>query len=233
MFTPAKPWPFGVTPSSALLFLSAVFSIFVALLFIDAPVTRWVATLPETVVAPFRIITRAGNSDWILIPSLVIALLAFVVGKFGLATAAKQRAYNLASISGFIFTGVAVPGILALLFKRLVGRARPVNFEEFGILHFAPFNDWTFQSFPSGDATTVFALAAVIGFLSPRLMWLAITGAALVSLSRIMVGMHFPTDVFGGILLGTFGAFMVRNFYTQRGWLFEKDAAGNHQLALR
>ena len=38
--------------------------------------------------------------------------------------------------------------------------------------------DWTYQSFPSGHATTAFALAAVVGFLSPRWFYPALALAA-------------------------------------------------------
>lgn len=229
MINAQKKWPLGLSSADEPAFFRVITVIFIILVFCDTPVTRAVAALPEIVRALFRIITRAGNSDWILIPTLLVAIIGFGLGRFIFSNERKTKTLTIASISFFAFAGVALPGIAANLIKRLVGRARPVNFEEFGPLHFEPiFNDWSFQSFPSGDTTTIFALAAVIMFFVPRAKWWALAGAALVGLSRIMVGVHFPTDVFGGILVGTFGAHMVRNFCASRGWLFNRTGEGKY-----
>ena len=119
-----------------------------------------------------------------------------------------------------------MPGLVSSLVKRLIGRARPVHLDELGTLTFHPFQGWDFQSFPSGDTTTVFAGAAIVLFFFPRFGWVAVAGAALVGFARIALGMHFPSDVYGGFLLGTFGAYAVRNFYLSRGWLFTETADG-------
>ena len=227
MIDAQEKWPLGLTRSMLPRFLLAVGAIFIVMVVIDAPVTRMVAELPEEVRAPFRIITRAGNSDWILLPTLLFTVLALFAGHLLLKNEARTRALSVASVSLFIFTAVAAPGIVANLIKRVVGRARPMNFEEFGAFHITPgWNDWSFQSFPSGDATTIFAFAAAILFFLPRLWPVALFGAALVALSRVMVGVHFPSDVFTGILLGTFGAYVVRNVCVKQGWIFVKSDDG-------
>lgn len=66
-------------------------------------------------------------------------------------------------------------------------------------------------SFPSGHATFAVLLAASFSPGSSRLMravlWLF---AALVCISRIAVGAHFPADVLGGVLIGLAGAIVAR-----------------------
>jgi undecaprenyl-diphosphatase len=32
--------------------------------------------------------------------------------------------------------------------------------------------------------------------------------------------MHYPSDVFGGLVVGMLGAYLVRNLFARRGWLF-------------
>ncbi len=205
-------WPFGVNKSNYIYFiLVSIIILTVLILFFDAPITRLVANLPDEIIAPFKIITRAGNSDWILIPTLLGTIIALPGAKLKLFSKIKSQAHFIFIHSLFIFSSVAIPGIIANLIKRGLGRARPVNFEEYGIFYFRPFSDWTFQSFPSGDTTTIFALYAALAFLLPKYKILFLFGAILVGLSRIMVGVHFPSDVFGGILLGMFGAYGVRN----------------------
>src|SRR5690606_34635031 len=121
MFDPTKPWPFHL-PRAKWSFLAACLLILLILVgLVDGPVTIWVSQSPEWVRAPFHIITRAGSSDWILLPAL---LLAVGFGLFGtLRTAFRERARWFAGLNGFIFAAVAVPGVAAWLIKRLLGRA--------------------------------------------------------------------------------------------------------------
>lgn len=57
-------------------------------------------------------------------------------------------------------------------------------------------------SLPSGHATSAFAAAGVVALLHPRLRAPALVLAALVALSRVYLGVHFPSDVAAGALLG-------------------------------
>lgn len=59
-------------------------------------------------------------------------------------------------------------------------------------------------SFPSGHATLSFALATSLSLSHPRWYVVApsLTWAAAVALSRMWVGVHYPSDVLAGALLG-------------------------------
>lgn len=59
-------------------------------------------------------------------------------------------------------------------------------------------------SFPSGHTTAAFTLVALLCLLQIRLYWKAalVAAAALVGVSRIVVGVHWPMDVLGGVLIG-------------------------------
>jgi undecaprenyl-diphosphatase len=56
--------------------------------------------------------------------------------------------------------------------------------------------------FPSSHASNTFTGATVLGMAEPPLLWPALAIAALVSYSRVYVGVHFPGDVAAGALLG-------------------------------
>jgi undecaprenyl-diphosphatase len=58
------------------------------------------------------------------------------------------------------------------------------------------------SSFPSGHAATGFACATVLGVLLPRWRAPLFALAALIALSRLYVGVHFPLDVVAGAALG-------------------------------
>ena len=217
----AKPWPFSPTRRN-LLFFAVGFAVLIAVLhLLDRPLSVWGTDLPRDVRQVFRWITRWGMSDWILYPTFAAWLVAWLLS---LVTRDKLKLAlgELAALSGFIFLGVGFPGLASALLKRFIGRGRPEHWTVEAPLAFRPWSwgayDW--QSFPSGHATTSFALAAVIAFLWPRAFWFAMAVAALIAISRIVLGEHYPTDITAGAVLGVTGAYAVRAWFVSRGWLF-------------
>tara|TARA_R110002124_G_scaffold63350_11_gene173001 strand:+ start:6596 stop:7330 length:735 start_codon:yes stop_codon:yes gene_type:complete len=227
MLNLTRRWPFGLTqktwPDRATVLILGLF----CLLFVDAWMSQSAQAWPEMWRSPFRFVTDFGLSDWVLIPSLLIFVLAVIaarlpVGRF------RPALGELGMLSGFIFVGVGLPGLACNLLKRLIGRGRPEYFLDLGAFHFQPvLNDWSFQSFPSGHSTTAIATAFVLGFMSPRWFRLILPIALLTALSRIVIGMHYPTDVAAGLVLGTLGAYAVRNVFARRRWLFAVRADGS------
>jgi undecaprenyl-diphosphatase len=61
-------------------------------------------------------------------------------------------------------------------------------------------------SFPSDHATASFAIAVAIFLRHRRAGAVALTLAVLVSVGRVAVGTHYPTDILGGAALGTAAA---------------------------
>jgi undecaprenyl-diphosphatase len=61
---------------------------------------------------------------------------------------------------------------------------------------------YALASFPSGHATTAFALATLLGIWYPGWRWPALVLAGAVGLSRVVLGSHFPSDVVAGGVLG-------------------------------
>lgn len=57
-------------------------------------------------------------------------------------------------------------------------------------------------SFPSGHTSAAFMMATLVGYFFPMLMIPAYCWAALVGFSRVVLGVHFPTDTLVGVLLG-------------------------------
>jgi membrane-associated phospholipid phosphatase len=215
-----KPWPLGLDSRRWPLFCLGVVLGVAVLSQIDVWASRGAIGWPDRWRAPFFFITDYGLSDWVLIPSLGIFVLAGG-STFLLKHLPRLVAVEVTMLSGFVFLGVGLPGLLANLLKRVIGRGRPDEFDNVGAFAFQNIvNDWNFQSFPSGHATTAIALAFVVGFLWPRLFPLFIAIGAVVGLSRVPVGMHYPTDVFGGLVVGMLGAYLVRNVFARRRWLF-------------
>jgi len=58
-------------------------------------------------------------------------------------------------------------------------------------------------SFPSGHTLHAASFAILFSFYFPVLMWIVVPFAVLVALSRVILGLHYPTDVAVGALIGT------------------------------
>ncbi len=221
-----KPWPLGLERGRWIVFCAGVLVALAILSQVDVWASRGAIGWPDQWRAPFFFITDYGLSDWILIPTLIttlLGLLALLVvrGRWRPAT------IEFTLLSGYVFLGVGLPGLMSNLIKRLIGRSRPTEFDDVGAFSFKNvFNDWTFQSFPSGHTTTAIALAFTIGFLWPRVFPVLMVLGVVVGISRVPVGMHYPTDVFGGLIVGMLGAYLVRNVFAIRGWLFEPQPDG-------
>ncbi|HAJ27580.1 MAG TPA: phosphatase PAP2 family protein [Syntrophus sp. (in: bacteria)] len=158
-------------------------------LFVDLPVAIAIRTMDTQIVNVFQVITRLGNAVWYLVPAALLFLLFHYT----------WRKEQWARWSLFVFSTVAVSGLTTDLLKWLTGRWRPkahlhdqlYGFDYFGVGYEA-------TSFPSGHATTIwtFCLAMTLLFPRYRLLWYVL--AIAVSISRVIVGAHYLSDVLAG-----------------------------------
>lgn len=63
----------------------------------------------------------------------------------------------------------------------------------------APLDEY---SFPSGHTLHAVSFTLIALYYYPALGWLLLPFAALVALSRVILGLHYPSDVLAGALLG-------------------------------
>ena len=85
--------------------------------------------------------------------------------------------------------------------KPIVARVRPANALPDGAVDLLVGRSRAF-SFLSSHAANTAAAAAVLAWRWPRWAPLACAVAALVAISRVYVGLHYPGDVLGGAVLG-------------------------------
>lgn len=145
-------------------------------------VHRWSA--PQWVRLWMVCATRGGDG-WLWYAMGLVILLFGGPNRFA-ATGASALAGGI---------GIA----MFLWLKRLTGRTRPCNIEPHCWANLLPPDQF---SFPSGHSITAFAVAVPLSLFYPSLMPGLMFCAVSVALSRILLGMHFLSDVIVGSTLG-------------------------------
>ena len=118
-----------------------------------------------------------------------------------------------------IVFGGAPAWLVADLLKVVFQRPRP--FDEIGGIEvlIAPPSSY---SFPSGDTAGAFGAAVALGHALPRLRWPAILIASGIALARVATGVHYPSDVVAGavigIAFGTVSPFVVAELLRRLPW---------------
>ncbi len=158
---------------------------------------------------PLIDIFRPDATAWLIWPLQWATRLGYGLVGIGVPVAIGAIAWGRGDLygrrRGFLGgAAVAAAGLVGQILKNLLCRARPtavgagVFFREFPCVP-APY---ALASFPSGHATTAFALATVLSLWYPRwtAAWLAL--ATIVGWSRVALGSHFPSDVLAGAIVG-------------------------------
>ena len=100
----------------------------------------------------------------------------------------------------------AAVGIAVFLrLKKATGRKRPGTFEPHCWATLLPPDQF---SFPSGHTITAFAVAVSLSMFYPSLAIGLLFCAVSVALSRILLGMHFLSDVLAGACIGALLAYL-------------------------
>ncbi len=155
--------------------------------FLDGNLLLWIQEYvrSEFFTPLWSFITTSGNGGLIWI-AITCFLLAFK------KTRKVGGACALALIFSLVFTN--------LLIKPLVARTRPYELIDGLVILIEKPHDF---SFPSGHSSAAFAAAWVMFRCLPKRVGIpALIYAFLMAFSRLYLGVHYPSDVVGGIVLG-------------------------------
>lgn len=143
--------------------------------------------VPAALNGFFAVVTFTGSAKF-LMPVAVVAAMAMLVAR---------RRFEALLVGASVITATLVVWVM----KAIVGRARPALWEA----------QWYWgSSFPSGHTLSTAALATAAALCVTRIwpragnqaMALAVLWTGLVAFSRLVLGVHWPSDVFAAMCLG-------------------------------
>ncbi len=90
--------------------------------------------------------------------------------------------------------------LLYKFLKRKTVRPRPYQVHQAVVLGERPLDHF---SFPSGHTMHAMLVCILMGYALPALLWIMVPFTALVAVSRVILGLHYPTDVLAGAFIGS------------------------------
>ncbi len=133
----------------------------------------------------FRVISRLGDG---MFWYALMAVMALVGGQRGLGAALRMAVTGLAAL------------LLYRLLKRCIRRPRPYCVCPGVIAHIPPLDEF---SFPSGHTLQAVSFTIIALAWYPLLAPLLLAFTTLVAASRVILGLHYPSDVLAATAIGS------------------------------
>lgn len=137
----------------------------------------------------FNMITHLGGATFTVTAALCLSL-------FG------HDSWRLAGMQSCI--ALAVSHVPVALFKKNYPRLRPYLVLKDTNTYKNPLTD---HSFPSGHTTAIFSITIPLFYANAWLGTVLLPVASLVGISRMYLGLHYPSDCLVGCIIGTAAAF--------------------------
>lgn len=160
---------------------------------------KWLDAINTKQIHPNSDVFFKGVSSSSYIISVIAPTSIFAVSLVKRDKSLRRQSYQMA-------TGLGLSMSISLALKYIVDRPRPS--ETYSFIYPRIIKDS--PSFPSGHATAAFETATSLSMNFPK--WYVIVPsyvwAGAVSYSRMYLGVHYPSDVLAGALLGASSAWL-------------------------
>lgn len=153
-------------------------------------------------VGPVDEVAQLLVSDYLVPVGLTLVLVGLWFTGEGLARQRRQIGVYVAVAS------MALSSLVVMIVNSMYARPRPfdgIDGHEVTVLFYQP----TDPSFPSNPAAATFGMAAGIWGVNRPVGSLMLGASALFAFSRVYSGVHYPSDVMAGALIGCVVAFLV------------------------
>ena len=141
----------------------------------------------------------ANYFGWVLVGVLIL----FLIKDF--------RKYWKMAVTAFI-SAVLARFIITEIIRWLRNRPRPFVESQVNLLLPHSANG----SFPSGHAAFFFALSLTVYFYNKKAGILFFIASTLICISRVFSGLHWPSDILGGAVVGLFAAWLIHKIFKKK-----------------
>jgi len=152
----------------------------------------------------------------------ILVAVPVVIGGIGLLTKDDNLLYDAVYIAG----STAVNYVITTSLKVMIDRPRPYDTYPQDIINYQIRDD---ASMPSGHTSGAFATATALSLKYPK--WYVIAPsylwAASVGYSRMHLGMHYPSDVLAGAIIGAGSAWLT---WKANEWFHDKYEIRNFRI---
>lgn len=128
---------------------------------------------------------------------LFLFVIYFIISRF-----TRRKTLEMGLIA--LLAGLLGRTVLLPILHLVIQRPRPFISHDIMNLLFVPS-----YSFPSGHATFFFALSFIVYMYNKMLGKLFYATSILMVIGRVAAGVHYPSDILGGIILGTASAYIL------------------------
>jgi len=141
------------------------------------------------------------DSLWIFFAEYLGYILVGVLILFLLKNYKKYRQFVAKALISAVLSRFVITEIIRFFWQR----PRPFIGNDVNLL----INHSDTSSFPSGHAAFYFGLSMMVYFYNKKLGIIFLIASFLISVSRILVGVHWPSDILAGAVVGIFSAWLV------------------------
>lgn len=222
-----KPELFSIL-TAMMLILKNKFVLILAFLTLESTAQAQFASLDKSTLVELqedrtpgktRIMQGFSNSAGII--SLCVPAGVFLAGEINGRKDVRQKAL-------YIGESIVVSSLFTWALKYSINRPRP--FQKYPDL-IKPASNGGSPSFPSGHTSQTFSTATALTLAFPK-WYVAVPAfgwAGVVSYSRMYLGVHYPTDVAAGAIVGAGSAWLT---FKGNKWLQQRKAAKKQVVAL-
>ena len=160
--------------------------------------------------AIMKFITHLADPKVCPVYPLIFIIIGTIIyvrrGKAGTLDESFRPKFDFAKM-GWMLGAALIIGLIVcnLVLKNLIARPRPYTCDGYASL--LMIEEQSDKSFPSGHTVALFEMAICVAYSTMRRsrLWgvLAYLYAFVIAYSRLYVGVHYPSDVIAGIVIGT------------------------------